>query len=151
MAKKATKQPKAKTAYELLGRVCEAIKAHPLSYYQRMWAAKPDWCFAPDVAAKNECGTVFCRAGWLVALNDGNKNIDVENDVVELKGRFEHIQTRAKALLDMSDDDVRPLFSESSVTGSPGTTDYVRQGVRGIRDFMRKHEAHLKARSLRGV
>jgi hypothetical protein len=149
------RRAKAKTAYELLGRVCEAIKAHRFAYYQGAWSMKAEWAFPPEQAARNECGTAFCRAGWMVALHDGAKNIDVAADKVLLPGSIDYVSipTRASELLDMSadDQDVLALFDGEACSGVPGSSGYVAQGIRGLRAFMKKHAKHLKARSLKGV
>jgi hypothetical protein len=47
--------------------------------------------------------------------------------------------------------DVEALFSACAVSGTPGTREYVQQGIDGLRAFMATHAAHLKARSLKGV
>jgi hypothetical protein len=159
------RRPKAKTAYELLERVCEAIKARPLSYYQGYWKARrgqrgngvgcaplPFLLDQPE----NTCGTAFCRAGWMVVLHDGLRANprDRSSDPVMSWER------RARQLLDMPPhlefgmlvrDDVSDLFDAGDYSGVPGTPQYVKYGIDGLRAFMKTHEKHLKARSLRGV
>jgi hypothetical protein len=142
------RQKKAANAYELLGRVCEAIEARPLSYYQGWWSQSrgaTGVCALEDElnTPENECGTAYCRAGWIVALHDGHH---VAKD-------WRRVQDRACALLDMDEFDTDELFNGGAVPLSltPGSTRYVRAGIAGVRAFMRKHKAHLQARSLRGV
>ena len=159
MAKKAkavTRRGKAKTAYELLERVCEAIKAHPLNYYQGYWKSRRGRskgqvrhtqvmeALPPSLdVPENTCGTAFCRAGFIVAEHDGYEARPID------------FNQRARRLLGIDEyesfDDVSRLFDASAVTGTPGTSRYVRQGIAGLRAFMKEHEAHLKARSLKGV
>src|SRR3990167_2452357 len=76
MAKKAkavTRRGKAKTAYELLERVCEHIAAEPKRYYQGWWVLRSaKRIAAADVKLKAPpCNTIACRAGWVVLLHDG--------------------------------------------------------------------------------
>jgi hypothetical protein len=142
------KKAAAQTAYELLGRVCKAIKAHPLNYCQADWMQKRD----PDIddaaplarsldVPENVCGTAYCVAGWVVRLHEGR-------DPDTTAG----ISKKASSLLGM-DDDVAydELFAVGYVSGVPGTPEYVAAGVKHVRDFMKTHAAHLKARSLKGV
>lgn len=159
MAKtKTVRQPKAKDAYELLERVCVAIKEHPLSYWQGYWKATRgyrgggcgDVCELPESlnTSNNTCGTAFCRAGWMVALHDG------------MRAKPASFEGRAKELIGVYKDDgvdcvllgsTDRLFEGGAVDGTPGTRPYVNAGIKGIRAFMKKHAAHLKARKLRGV
>jgi hypothetical protein len=135
------RQKKPKTAYELLERVCEAIKAHPLNYYQGMWVSQRGSSMDPLPASldvpDNKCGTAFCRAGWVCQLLDG---------AMPRGG----VGGRSNEILGLSDDETDPLYYEE-MRGAPGSKAYVQQGVRGVRAFMRQHAKHLKARSLRGV
>jgi hypothetical protein len=142
------RQKKAENAYELLERVCEAIKASPINYGQDAWCFTPtpdcdcDQCKA--LRAQQEhggCGTAFCRAGWIVALHDGHAAAKETDD----------IEGRAVTLLGLGRSDTDHLFDGSAVTGKVGTVAYVRKGIAGVRAFMKQHAAHLKARSLRGV
>ena len=128
-------QPKAKTAYELLERVCAVIAAKPTRYNQS------DWC------TERKCGTAFCRAGWMVVLHDGP---DAARNAPD-------IASRAEALLGLTPDESWPLFSTQQLFAKGtnglrvGTPEYVQAGIDGTRAFMAKHEAHLKARKLDGV
>ena len=145
------RQRKAKTAYELCERVCEAIKAKPLAYYQADWVkrgeVRPDELRVPE----NTCDTAFCRGGWLVAVHDGKNHEHASGPGA--------IHTRAYELLGVRNDGVGEplrlsvvsLFLASAVGGRPGSKAYVREGIAGMRRFMREHKAHLQARSLRGV
>jgi hypothetical protein len=130
--------------------VCEAIASHPEAYYQNDFVADVDKCgFPVDVAAKNTCGTAFCRAGWVVLLHDGverARGYDVSDRAVQLIG----LKNGRRSSLWAHRDIVR-LFQGDAVKGQAGTRAYVREGVRGLRMFMRKHAKHLKARLLKGV
>lgn len=141
---------KATNAYELLEQVCEAIAAHPLNYYQDRYVANrgegaDDLPKELDTPA-NECGTAFCRAGWIVQLHDRRKLAydEYEYRAMELLG----------ALGEDAEDpyfDVVDLFAGGAVEGAPGSPEYVAEGIAGIRKFMAKHEAHLKAQSVNPV
>jgi hypothetical protein len=122
------KLPRARNAYQLLDRVCKAIEREPQRFNQSDW-----------------CGTAFCRAGWMVVLHDGKLGL---NEV--------HVGVRAEELLDMDLSDSWSLFStyemfNPAAGARPGTVEYAKAGVDGTRAFMKKHAAHLKARSLEGV
>lgn len=120
------------TAYQLLERVCEAIERSPQQFDQNEWVSRKD------------CGTSFCRAGWLVALHDG----------VAAIGDDDFVMGRAEAILDMEGDDAWELFSTYALLDTdarPGSVEYAAAGVDGTQRFMRKHEAHLKARRLTDV
>jgi hypothetical protein len=148
MAKKTARRAKPKTAYELLERVCEAITANPLNYYQGFWKARrgargsATVCALPEELDKpaNECGTAFCRAGWIVALHDG------------INARPRDFDTRARAIMGFprsgSFDECFGLFDGGAVYGTPGTRHYARQGASGVREFMKRHAEHLKAQKV---
>ena len=154
----AKRQPKAKTAYELLERVCAAIKAHPLAYYQDQWMLKSKRDVVKRLRLTNEqaresCGTAYCRAGWIVALHDGS----AAARRMSCEWHSEEFGERAREILAMpyqsSDDPIREcrLFQSGTVAAHPGTRAYAREGVRGLKAFMEQHKAHLKARKLDGV
>lgn len=156
MAKtKTVRQPKAKTAYELLERVCVAIEAHPAAYYQGWWkctrggrGGNPP--LPHDIVDKNECGTAFCRAGWIVVSNDGNKRAHTNDWYPWSIRAAELIGAEAGDIAS----DLSRLFASYAIDGAgatPGTLKYARAGIRGIREFMKTHRDHLKARKLRGV
>ena len=139
---------KAKTAYELLERVCAHIKAKPQTYLQERFIATGDQ--AHEYGLHPPCGTAACRAGWIVALHDGP--LDPRD--------YGGIQTRANAILGLDSQTTGDLFSGAALNCGldaidfmvkPGTAAYVRAGVRGLRSFMKRHAAHLKARKLDGV
>ena len=152
-----TRQPtrarKATTAWELCEQACAFIDARAEAYYQGAWTAQVQDCgFSSRMQAKNECGTAFCRAGILVGVHDGFQQAKA------LDSFWSRVPDRAIQLIglppldeDRAHPDVRRLFEGDAVPGKPGTRAYVRAGVRGLRRFMKQHEAHLKARSLKGV
>lgn len=128
-ASKAGRRAKPKTAYELLQRACEAIKATPQAYFQNWWRQE------------QACGTAFCRAGWIVALHDGKAAVRSSDETGH----------RALDILGHPQGAWDALFVCGLVDGTPGTTSYASQGIRGLRDFMKTHRAHLKARLLKDV
>ena len=148
-----TRARKATTAWELCEQACAFIDAQAHAYYQGAWTAQVQDCgFSPRLQAKNECGTAFCRAGILVGLHDGFQAVrDLDRDFLS------KVPDRASQLIGLASGtswahpDVARLFEGDAVPGLPGTRAYVRKGVRGLRRFMKQHEAHLRARSLTGV
>jgi len=128
-----TAQRPARTAYELLGRVCKAIVANPEQYNQNEWGDSWDYC-----------GSGFCVAGWIGFLYDGRPSPS-------------HIRRRAMELLDMQQVLAWELFTPiipelySNMPPVPGSLAYARVGVRHTRRFMAKYKDHLKARTLKGV
>lgn len=132
------RQPKAKTAYELLERVCAHILEEPKRYHQDYWGLRGE---VPLDVPRPKCGTVCCRAGWIVALNDGPKAL-----LHTCSG------SRADRILGMTDEDTRELFYDDSVERfRQGTKRYANAGAAGIRRFMKKHKRYLQARALKGV
>ena len=140
-------QSDAKTAYDLLSDVCKTIKNEPKIYDQDTFMSRDN--ISP-------CGTVACRAGWIVALHDGSARLNLIN-----------IEDRATHILGFSGRygcGVVPdsLFEASAFTyenkdmgrdnfPNAGTKAYARLGIKGLRTFMAKHKAHLKARLLKRV
>ena len=145
---------KAANAYELLQRVCAAIKAHPLAYYQAAWVLTNKWevqsnCEFTDAQMAESCGTAYCRAGWIVALHDGRRAaLQLEKDGGWLTSS---VCIRANRVLGLEPEQTYRLFDGGAIGGRPGTRRYVAAGIRGVRAFMNQHAAHLKARSLKGV
>jgi hypothetical protein len=134
-------KPRPANAYELCERACEEIAAHPLNYYQDLFVASRELGGLPtelDVP-ENECGTAFCRAGWLAYIVDGKVNspTHAEDRATELLLGPDPGTGLSYDVADLFD----PFFDES---GHPGTPEYVAQGVRGLRVFMATWEKHLK-------
>lgn len=147
MAKKPTKpRTKAKTAWELLERVIQHIKEEPQRYYQDWWCYRDTRKLA-SLNLSPPCGTAACRAGWIVALHDGPTAAPLRH-----AGRWPSpVESRANEILGLDSWDTSALFAGGMIDGTPGTRAYVREGVRGLREFMKEYKAHLKARQLRGV
>lgn len=140
---KTPKPKRPKTAWELCERVCEAIQAHPLNYYQDYFVARRGGSLpeALDTPA-NACGTAYCRAGWMVVIADGADWCESYRDrACELLGmkRWQINDTTSE---------ICRLFGAWLNGPTPGTKAYVRRGVSGLRRFMTKHEAHLRAHRL---
>lgn len=143
---------KAKTAYELLERVCAHIAAEPKRYYQGWWVFRGKDAIANGREAENvdfkapECNTIACRAGWIVLLHDGLRTKKVEDGGHGTAGR-------ARQILGMDLYETQQLFDGGAVCSGlkPGTRKYMREGIRGLKAFMAQHAAHLKSRSLKGV
>ena len=138
---------KPRTAWELCERVCEAIAAHPGGYLQEMWVTRGKKVIGRAMSAslprKEICGTAFCRAGWLIEVADG------AGAAAAMACSWE---ARANALLGVPHSATHNLFAASALGAlKPGTKAYVREGIAGLRRFMKAHEAHLKARVLKGL
>lgn len=161
-AKTTERQPKAKTAYELLEQVIAHIKEEPKRYAQATWGARnSDAIKAVGPATVPPCGTIACRAGWIVALNDGLPAFTA-------RIRHDSIERRANDILGFKrqcfcgnpscngDSDgaleTRELFAPHAA-GNRGFSvrEHARRGVAGLRAFMKQHKAHLQNRKLRGV
>jgi len=152
-----TRRAKALNAYELLARVCEAIKAHPLAYYQGSWVVPTERLVQAvgeytDAQMRTSCGTAYCRAGWVVALHDGRQRA-VDLSLTDAKYPALPVADRSDDILGLDRSATHDLYDGEACdyAGRPGSRTYVRAGIRGLREFMTQHEAHLKAHSLRGV
>lgn len=128
------------TAYELLERVCDHILEEPRRYAQAIWGFERDMIAA--IKAPPPCGTVCCRAGWVVALHDGPSALLTIGSVAG----------RSNEILGLDYGDTNAIYYDSSVDAhKQGTAAYATAGVRGLRAFMEQHKAHLQARRLKGV
>ena len=145
-------KPRVKNAYELLEKVCEVIKEEPRRYDQTTWG----------ISGKQEtkrhyentapaCGTVACRAGWIVFLHDGP----------QVFRRATDIESRAKEIIGLSLP-TGHLFSEGACVTERrvGYEDlyedstvkkHAEEGVKGLQRYMKKYSAKLKARKLSDV
>lgn len=135
---------KPKTAYDLCERVAQHIEEEPLRYHQGLWGFER---FVIAELQQPQCGTVCCRAGWIVALHDG---IGAEKSV--------GVAARSSQILgyrneDLSEDSaVMSLYYDGSMGHlEQGTKKYAQMGASSLRKWMRKHAAHLKARKLADV
>ena len=127
-----------KTVYELCERVCEAIELAPMHYLQKDWATPAKLHFGEEA-----CGTAYCRAGWMHAL--GKTDCELTN--------VSSIVMYADTVLrdaGVDDKDINILFAGGAISwaGEPGTPAYVKAGIAGMRAFMTKYEASLKAAQL---
>lgn len=147
-------------AYDLLEAVARHIEEEPRRYYQSSWVLRGDRIRALELAAP-ACGTVGCRAGWVVALNDGLNAPAIVSQLGALPAFDEPVRDRAEEILGLGHLDTDDLFSGCAIyvedaggcdiTPPAGSPAYAKLGADGIRAFMKAHEAHLKARSLEGV
>jgi hypothetical protein len=136
------------TLYEMMEQVAESIEARPLNYYQGAWYADAQLHYG-----KEACGTAYCRAGWMTCIG---KEKPVHNNSV--------IQGYAMTLLEnagIPQDDVTHLFQGSALQEEQpffkgikklmpraGTPEYAELGAKGVRKFMERHAAKLKAAKL---
>lgn len=131
------RQPKPTTAYELCNRVAQHIEEEPLRYHQQYWGFEGQTSSLRQPA----CGTICCRAGWIVNLHDG---------IGKFNGR---VGARSNQILGLDDEQTFDLYYDGdSFEGlKQGTARYAKAGAAGLRKWMRKHAEHLKARLLKDV
>lgn len=146
-----TKDGKPETAWDLCELTCDAIAERPLNYYQGSWASAAALCWREDHGREPPpeelCGTAYCRAGWMASLA-GIIDGTVVTDMDGIYSRRRKIENFARDLLHRVGadvEDINQLFSGGSVGGAMGTPDHVANGIRGMRAFMAKYEAGLKA------
>lgn len=147
---KTSRRPRAKTAYELLERVIAHIREEPRRYCQSTWGALAEWGLHP-AGQRPPCGTIACRAGWIVALHDGMPSFRRR-----LRRHDYSVRDRANIILGFPPDTntTVPLFHAEAVPPALRAQDvpaHARQGIQGLRAFMKQHKAHLQAQKLRGV
>ena len=143
------RKARARTAWDLCRAVCAAILEEPKRYDQSTFCSRYD---AEEVADNPElpaCGTIACRAGWIVALHDGGITVPCSR-----------VETRAQTILGTGDTtdlfDIAALFFEACkgcpayARSSPQRRN-AQKGVWGLRQWMKTHEAQLKARLLKDV
>lgn len=157
VARSTKSERKPRTAFDLCEMVAQHIEEEPRRYNQGTWMKRlspRDFKLAFGVAPP--CGTMACRAGWLVHLHDGPS---VDAAIVNTGFHSMFTPTRANQILGMDEKDTSDLFNGSAVRsytdaiGKPrfGTKAYAREGAVGLRRFMREHAARLKARLLKDV
>ncbi len=147
------------TVYDLLALVAHHIEEEPRRYFQDVWVLIGEE-IRNHVDFEPACGTVCCRAGWIVALHDGLRAPAIE---ATARARFSpRVELRALQILGMSDvgflfnafiSDEDDLDEDSGdlVSAEPGTPEYAKAGADGLRAFMEEHAEHLKARRLADV
>lgn len=155
---------KPENVYELLEAVARHIEEEPRRYYQDMWALFGDniHAFLGGDFAAPPCGTVCCRAGWIVGLCDG-----LDAPALGVNRDFAYsfsVMKRAMEILGMSEAEIGALFEpftddedDSEETGQQfvdapaGTLEYAKAGADGLRAFMEQHAERLKARKLSDI
>lgn len=149
---KPIKRARAKTAWNLCEAVCEAIVEDPRRYDQGTYVDQHSLFEVAQDRGLPECGTVACRAGWIVALHDGG-----------IKVRYGAIRNRANKILGVEPWQTQDLFSGSALEsykeqqGRPTYAQYsylrrrALQGAWGLRQWMEAHKEHLQSRHLKDV
>ena len=138
-----TPDGKPENLYDLCDQVCDAIAARPLNYFQSAFRA-PVSCiykssFGCAPAEGEACGTAFCRAGWMISLLKKPKTTWTSVEIAEPAEDL----LRAAGIPQTDIDD---LFAGGACSGKKyGTTEYVAEGIRGMRVFMKLHEDKLRA------
>lgn len=129
-----------KTAYDLCEMVAQHIEEDPLRYHQGLWGFEGE-AFKDSSLKMPDCGTVCCRAGWIVALHDGAAAL-----------RHGVVAHRSDTILGYQDWQTMNLYYDGSLDESKqGTKAYARLGADGLRQWMREHAVHLKSRLLKDV
>lgn len=147
------------TLYELCQRAADSIEARPLNYHQEYWSRPAENLSAlvKDIAKGNAasgelCGTVFCRAGWMVAHIDQPKS--PERWRAEEASDTEYAGARMEALLreaGVPDYSIANLFGGGALDAvgvsehAYGTAKYAEAGAKGLRDFAEAHKDKLQA------
>lgn len=138
-----TSDGKPENLWDLCEGVCIAIKEKPDNYFQGAYSVDAKDIHASRQTGRKEvCGTAFCRAGWMVAQLRPPKlsASDWNND---------YISTHAENLLSAAgipSADIEDLFAGGACSDYRfGTPEYVAEGIAGMRAFMTKHEALLRA------
>lgn len=128
-----------RTAYDLCELVAQHIETDPLRYDQSAWGWE-----GMHYQQMPMCGTVCCRAGWIVALHDGP---------AALKDERVHISSRSDLILGLDGDQTAEIYydGERLLAFQQGTKKYAQAGAAGLRDWAKRHEAELKARLLKDV
>jgi hypothetical protein len=140
-AKKSIRLPKtrAKNAYELLKEIRTIILAQPKRYAQTeiLIHGRPGSVFSTHTWRDliiPPCGTVGCRAGWIVELTraGGTANVGIIDRAAQILG-FGTAR------------EIGEFFAGSAAEGEPGTREHARSGAKGITAFMKEHKARLLA------
>jgi hypothetical protein len=141
------------------------IEEYPLAYVQHQWVRRGiAWLrnvfyTVPKERLEEACGTTFCRAGWMAQIVDGRAT--TQGAGLRAARLLGVVPSARKGVvhwyhplgIDLNHvekefaEDVRQLFAHSAVPESlrPGSRAYVKAGANGLRKFMEKHEARLKA------
>jgi len=157
----------ATNVYDLLEDVCATILEEPRRYNQGEWGAvrgSQEWEYLPETLHP-DCGTVGCRAGWIVVKADGAMPMREEYgfaprvNAILVPHRASQILGKLEAwtLLDNAREyerDINALFDESALTIESnddeflplkGSREYAERGVAGLRAFMTKWNTYLKS------
>lgn len=133
------KRSKATNAADLLLDVAEAILEEPMRYNQKVALMTGGPGESGAGGTYPDCGTIGCRAGWIVVLNKTPS---------ETKRHQHRIVDVAAKILGMPVHDLQILFRASAVTGSPQTETHAREGARGLLAFRKQHLTRLKRKKV---
>jgi hypothetical protein len=153
--------------YDLCEDACACMLQEHARYDQGVYGTTKD--INPELFRDRRapaCGTIGCRAGWLVFLADGGfpHIADVTNIGGVISGRADELMGTSELVADDDDwerymHDVEDLFSAGALFAETdhdmedpdseipdvGTKEYAELGVRGMRAFMARWEARLRA------
>lgn len=143
------------TLYDLCEAVCEAITMQPNNYCQERYATDAEsWIRTHNRSTEGVCGTAFCRAGWMMAILDGERGITRTTKQWTNARNYVRIERESRKLLakaGIPEVDIHNLFRAGSLdpagvcSDDIGTEAYVKAGIAGMRRFMDVHEVKLKA------
>jgi hypothetical protein len=132
---------KATNAYDLLKEVRDLILEDPRRYNQRTtlnhYPPGVQWTEGPrrQPILAPPCGTVGCRAGWVVELT---------------RSRTQYVVRGAQDILGLTDAQAETFFAAAAAAGWAGTPEHARSGAYGITAFLKKHAKQLKAKRIGG-
>lgn len=157
-----TELPKPTNAYEACQMAASMIATNPWSYIQEVFCTHRVYVggdFGDKLRAnltrpENECGTAFCRAGWLVTL--ALKNTEIYGEVFPGKQSSWDWVNLLRYAMDLDWDewtfnktqfakDLDILISGDAIAYTYGTDEYALEGARGLRAFADTYRARLEA------
>lgn len=100
-------------AYELVS----FLREHPEMHDQDFWLCTgPQWNGEPMTTTRvfEQCGTTACAAGWTVLLAGGKA---LDGTWAELDGKRARIQTHARILLGLTNEEADWLFIKAEALG----------------------------------
>jgi len=140
----------ATNVYDLLMDVATAIEQEPRRYNQEQWLLRVEPGADETGRAKYPaCGTIACRAGWIVQLAreqswyPGAINMQAR-DILGLE--LDHIGDKDRDTEWWFYDDIVVLFNGDALAGKGltiGTPEYAKAGAEGVRQFAEKWKERL--------
>lgn len=148
----------ATNAYELMEDVNRTILEDPKRLNMESWVSvfkgrdvTRGGIYAIKVYEEPACGTVCCYAGWVATLTGANPLYGLAADRVALRtlGGAANGVLRRDLYAAFINTEVPVLEDEDGWTLRPGTPSYAAAVIARFQAIMDKHEAHLRATSVR--